>query len=333
MSASKALILAILSAVVPSVSLAQGPAGVTVTLACARQAVGAAEAFPVKLTVTNDSHAPAVSFDRADLVSGRSLVAATYEKKGHWVIVKDALASGKVELRPGESFSISAMVTMPEALTKTPAGLLVQWAGRGGFDGMRSNEINVAIREDRNPTLTLDTSEGVIVLELWPDKAPNHVANMVTLATAGFYDAKIFHRVIPNFMVQTGCPQGNGMGDPGYKIPAEFSDTAFAKGTLGMARAGDPDSAGSQFFICVADSPDVKALDKKYTAFGRVIEGQDIADKIAVAPRDTQKGDRPFKDIVLRKASATLPASYTLPVVRKVGDAPATKPESAPEKK
>src|SRR5262249_11844128 len=162
-----------------------------------------------------------------------------------------------------------------------------------------SNEINISVREDKNPTVALTTSEGTIVLELWPDKAPNHVANLITLAKSGFYDGRLFHRVIPNFMVQTGCPLGTGTGDPGYKIAAEFNEAPFAKGVLGMARSADNDSAGSQFFICVADSPEVKSLDHKYTAFGKVIEGQDIADKISMVPRDTQKGDRPFKDVTL----------------------------------
>jgi peptidyl-prolyl cis-trans isomerase B (cyclophilin B) len=301
--------------------------GVAVTIACTRQAVAAAEVFPIKLTVTSES-AP-IAFDRTDLASARCLVAATFERKGQWVTVVEPPAAGRVELRPGETFSMDVRVLLPEALTKTPTSLLVQWVGSGALESLRSNEINVAVRSDQNPTATLETSEGTIVLELWPEKAPNHVANFLTLAKSGFYDGRIFHRVISNFMVQTGCPQGTGMGDPGYKIPAEFNDTSFGKGILGMARADSPDSAGSQFFICVADSPQVKSLDKQYTAFGRVIEGQEAADKISMVPRDMQK-DRPYKDVALRKVTVSLPSSYTLPPVRKVGDPPA-RPESAPE--
>jgi peptidyl-prolyl cis-trans isomerase B (cyclophilin B) len=301
---------------------------VTVTLACSRQAVSATEAFPVRLTVANDGSP--VTFDRADLVPARCLVAATYDRKGQWVTIPEPAAPGKVELRAGESFTIETRVVLPEALTKSPTSLVLQWVGStGALESLRSNEINVAVRNDQNPTVTLETGEGTIVLELWPDKAPNHVANFLTLAKSGFYDGRIFHRVIPNFMVQTGCPQGTGMGDPGYKIPAEFSDAPFGKGVLGMARSNTPDSAGSQFFICVADSPQVKALDKQYTAFGRVIEGQEAADKIALVPRDAEKGDRPYKDVPLKKATASLPPAYTLPPVKKVGDAPT--PESAPE--
>ena len=218
-------------------------------------------------------------------------------------------------------------MTLPAELTKNPSALLVQWVGTGGLAGVRSNELNVAVRAEQNPTVTLETGEGTIVLELWPDKAPNHVANFLTLAQKGFYDGRIFHRVIPNFMVQTGCPLGTGMGDAGYKIAAEFNDAPYVKGVLGMARSDTPDSAGSQFFICVADSPQVKSLEKQYTAFGRVIEGQEIADKISMVARDTQKGDRPFKDVPLKKVTASLPASYVLPPVKKVGMA--AKPRGA----
>jgi peptidyl-prolyl cis-trans isomerase B (cyclophilin B) len=307
--------------------------GLTAALVCTRQAVSPSEAFPVKITIANESRSPSASFERADVVSPKSLVAAAYDKKGQWVGVRAVPEPGRIELRPGETFTMSVLVTMPEALTKTPNALLVQWVGRGALEGIRSNEVSVSIREDRNPTVALDTSEGIIVLELWPEKAPNHVANLITLAKAGFYDGRLFHRVIPNFMIQTGCPQGTGAGDPGYKIAAEINDAPFAKGVLGMARSSEMDSAGSQFFICVADSNEVKSLDKKYTAFGRVIEGQDVADKIALVPRDTQKGDRPYKDVTLRKATVTMPASYQLPEVKKVGAAPATKPASRPEAK
>jgi cyclophilin family peptidyl-prolyl cis-trans isomerase len=288
--------------------------GVTVTLACSRQSVAAPEAFPVRITVANDSQAP-ISFDRADAVSAKSFVAATYEKKGQWVTVHEPPGGGSVEVRPGESFTIPAKVTLPEALTKTPTALLVQWVGRGALDGHRSNEITVSVRDDPNPTATLETTEGTIVLALLAEKAPNHVANFITLARSGFYDGRIFHRVIPGFMVQTGCPLGTGFGDAGYKIPAEFSDTPFVKGTLGMARGEDHDSGSSQFFICVADN---RSLDKSYTAFGRVLEGQDVADKISQVPRDTQKGDRPFKDVILKKVTIVTPAGYQLPEVKKV---------------
>lgn len=145
---------------------------------------------------------------------------------------------------------------------------------------------------------TLSTSMGEIEVELWPDKAPKHVANFEKLAAQGFYDDLSFHRVIPDFMVQTGCPQGTGTGGPGWNVDAEFNDAPFEKGVLGMARAQDPNSAGSQFFICVADSP---WLNGQYTAFGKVTSGQDVADAISAVPRDGR--DRPLKGVGLTKVT------------------------------
>jgi len=132
---------------------------------------------------------------------------------------------------------------------------------------------------------TIQTSLGTIELELWPEKAPGHVANFGKLADEGFYNGLLFHRVIPDFMIQTGCPLGNGTGGPGWNVDAEFHDVPFAKGTVGMARAKDPNSAGSQFFICVADC---SWLDGQYTAFGRLTSGQEVADAISRVPRDAR---------------------------------------------
>jgi peptidyl-prolyl cis-trans isomerase B (cyclophilin B) len=141
----------------------------------------------------------------------------------------------------------------------------------------------------------IETKLGNIELKFFPDVAPNHVNNFIELAKKGFYDGTTFHRVIPGFMIQGGDPNSknpdrskHGQGDPGYKVKAEFNDKPHKKGTLSMARAGHPDSAGSQFFICVADSP---FLDKQYTVFGEVVSGMDVADKIVNQPRD--KSDNP----------------------------------------
>ena len=149
-----------------------------------------------------------------------------------------------------------------------------------------------------NPTATIETSQGNIQLELWPDKAPAHVDNFVKLAEQGFYDGLVFHRVIPDFMVQTGCPQGMGTGGPGWNVDAEFNDAPFMKGVLGMARSQDPNSAGSQFFICVADTAH---LTGQYTAFGKVTEGQDVADAISSVDRDGS--DRPLAEVVMTKVA------------------------------
>ncbi len=146
--------------------------------------------------------------------------------------------------------------------------------------------------EEKKILAKIVTNKGEMVLELWPDKAPNHVANLKKLADQGFYDGLIFHRVIPGFMIQGGCPDGTGRGGPGWNVDAEFNDADFEKGVLGMARSASPNSAGSQFFICVEHAPH---LNGQYTAFGKVVEGLDVADAIGAVPRD--RGDRPMEDV------------------------------------
>ena len=149
----------------------------------------------------------------------------------------------------------------------------------------------------------IETALGNIELEFLVEKAPGHVKNFKELVKKGFYDGTIFHRVIPGFMIQGGDPNSksddrskHGTGDPGYTIKAEFNDTPHDRGILSMARSSDPDSAGSQFFIVVEDS---HFLDNKYTAFGRVIKGMKVADKIVNVPRDRR--DNP-KDRVAMKS-------------------------------
>ena len=149
-----------------------------------------------------------------------------------------------------------------------------------------------------NPVVTITMDNGdVMKAELYPEIAPNTVNNFISLINKGFYDGKIFHRVISGFMIQGGCPNGNGMGGPGYCIKGEFSQNRFKNdlkhtpGVLSMARAMAPDSAGSQFFIMHKDSPH---LDGSYAAFGKVTEGLDIVDKIAAVQTDYQ--DRPLKE-------------------------------------
>lgn len=140
--------------------------------------------------------------------------------------------------------------------------------------------------------------------ELYPDIAPKTVENFVKLVEDGFYDGLIFHRVIPGFMIQGGCPDGTGMGGPGWNIEGEFTANGFTndlkheRGVLSMARAMDPNSAGSQFFIMVADSPH---LDGQYAAFGRITEGLDAADTIVGQPRNAM--DRPKEPQVMKKVT------------------------------
>lgn len=156
-----------------------------------------------------------------------------------------------------------------------------------------------------NPIVTIELeNDGVMKIELYPEIAPNTVNNFLSLIKKGYYDGLTFHRVIPGFMIQGGCPNGNGVGGPGYVIKGEFSDNGFnnplkhERGVISMARTNYPDSAGSQFFIMVKDSP---FLDRQYAAFGRVIEGIEEADKIVAV--DTDRSDKPLVPQVMKKVS------------------------------
>ena len=128
------------------------------------------------------------------------------------------------------------------------------------------------------PVVVIETDKGNIVFEMYPDVAPNTVENFVKLANKGFYNGLKFHRVVPGFVIQGGDPQGNGMGGPGYNIDAEFNDKRHVAGTVAMARSQNINSAGSQFYICLAPQP---SLDDQYTIFGQVTEGLDVIPKIA----------------------------------------------------
>ena len=141
-----------------------------------------------------------------------------------------------------------------------------------------------------NPVVTIEMENGgVMKVELYPETAPNTVANFISLVEKGFYNGTIFHRVIPGFMIQGGDPEGTGMGGPGYSIKGEFTGNGFQnnlvhdRGVLSMARTMAPDSAGSQFFVMVEKAPH---LDGQYAAFGKVIEGMEVADAIVNAKRD-----------------------------------------------
>ena len=153
---------------------------------------------------------------------------------------------------------------------------------------------------EKAPQAIIETKFGSMEIRFFPDKAPKHVENFIKLAKAGFYDKTIFHRVIPGFMIQGGDPNTKdeknkaqyGTGGPGHTVKAEFNDRPHVRGTVSMARSPDPDSAGSQFFIVVKDSP---SLDGKYTVFGEVVKGMEVADKIVSQPRDAR--DNPLERI------------------------------------
>ncbi|MBE6939723.1 MAG: peptidylprolyl isomerase [Ruminococcaceae bacterium] len=172
-----------------------------------------------------------------------------------------------------------------------------------------------------NPIATITMADGgQIVCELYPEIAPQSVYNFIELANSGYYNGLIFHRVIPGFMIQGGCPQGTGMGGPGYCIRGEFESNGFrndlrhSRGVLSMARTMVPDSAGSQFFIMHKDSPH---LDGDYAAFGMVLSGIEVVDAIASVPRDMQsnrpKRDQVIQSITVDTKGVEYPAAEKLP--------------------
>ena len=171
-----------------------------------------------------------------------------------------------------------------------------------------------------NPIITIEMENGgKIVAELYPEIAPMTVRNFIHLAQQGFYNGLIFHRVISGFMIQGGCPDGTGMGGPGYCIKGEFTangvpnSLSHQRGVLSMARAQDPNSAGSQFFIMHDEG---SFLDGQYAAFGRVLEGMDVVDSIAAV--DTDRNDRPLKEQRIKSVTVdTKGESYEAPEKRK----------------
>ena len=167
-----------------------------------------------------------------------------------------------------------------------------------------------------NPVVTIEMENGgVMKVELYPETAPNTVANFISLVEKGFYNGTIFHRVIPGFMIQGGDPEGTGMGGPGYRIKGEFTANRFqndlnhTKGVISIARSGHPDSAGSQFFIMVDDAPH---LDGQYASFGKVIEGIEVADQIVSVA--TNYSDRPLEEQRMRSVTVeTFGETYPQP--------------------
>jgi peptidyl-prolyl cis-trans isomerase B (cyclophilin B) len=181
-------------------------------------------------------------------------------------------------------------------------GLLVGAIQLGAEEKKENSSVNTS-----NEVAVLKTSEGEMVVQFWTDAAPNTIENFKKLARSGFYDGTIFHRIVKGFMIQGGDPLTKdpakesryGTGDPGYKIKAEFNNRSHERGVLSMARSGDPDSAGSQFFICLAN---VSRLDHQYTTFGKLIKGDDVLGKIgdtAVTTNSQGEKSKPTKRVVL----------------------------------
>src|SRR3984957_4574069 len=139
------------------------------------------------------------------------------------------------------------------------------------------DELTTLAAEAASVRARIATEKGDIVFKFYPEDAPQHSAAFIKLARAGFYDGLTFHRVEPGFVIQGGCPDGNGTGGPGYQLDAEFNEIPHTAGTVAMARSANPNSAGSQFYICLDDAP---FLNKQYTVFGHVVEGQSVVDAI-----------------------------------------------------
>lgn len=154
--------------------------------------------------------------------------------------------------------------------------------------------------ENKNYQVQLDTSKGTIKLNLDATAAPKHCRNMIGLARIGFYDGLIFHRVIDGFMIQGGCPEGSGIGGPGYNVDAEFNSMPHEAGVLSMARSQDPNSAGSQFFVCLGTH---SYLDGQYTAFGKTADADSLNVVKEIGSVSTGSGDRPKDDVVINKAT------------------------------
>jgi peptidyl-prolyl cis-trans isomerase B (cyclophilin B) len=175
----------------------------------------------------------------------------------------------------------------------------------GAASTQEASPMNGVDTSGDNPIVTIEMDSGKIIkVELYPKVAPNSVNNFISLVKKGFYDGTIFHRIIPGFMIQGGDPDGTGMGGPGYSIAGEFTQNGFENnlkhtaGVLSMARAQNPDSAGSQFFLMVADAPH---LDGAYAAFGKVTEGMDVVNEIVKLPKGAN--DRPNTPPVMKKVT------------------------------
>ncbi|MBI1314371.1 peptidylprolyl isomerase [bacterium] len=167
----------------------------------------------------------------------------------------------------------------------------------------RRAEVDAALKDvdfDKNTyQVEFDTTMGKILVDVYPDVAPGHSRNLIGLAKIGFYDGIIVHRVIKGFVIQAGCPEGRGTGGPGYTIKAEFNDRLHEAGILSMARTSDPNSAGSQFFICMGRVPH---LDRQYTVFGKTADDVSLKNALSIGDVQTGAGDRPADDVTIKSA-------------------------------
>ena len=171
----------------------------------------------------------------------------------------------------------------------------------------RKAEVDVAVKDidfkKNDYQIELNTNHGKIVLNLLPDVAPGHCSNIIGLTKIGYYNGVVFHRVISGFMIQGGCPQGTGTGGPGYTIKAEFNATPHVDGVLSMARTNDPNSGGSQFFICLGTQ---SFLDRQYTVFGRTADADSLAVVHKIGATKTDRNDKPLEAATIQSANVVV---------------------------
>jgi cyclophilin family peptidyl-prolyl cis-trans isomerase len=261
--------------------------------ALALLAVGCSSADPNATSSTTDTQVTTTGTSTAaeTTTTGANTAAAT-------TTTGASTAADTTTASPDQSTSASKDV---------PVSKLVNADGKIDPGLPKTAGVGAKLPKAGDPIAILTTSEGRIVVKFFPQKAPRHVKNFIDLAKKNFYDGTKFHRVIPGFMIQGGDPNTKGsdketwgQGGPGYNVKAEFNDIPHTRGILSMARTGDPDGAGSQFFIMHDRYP---SLDGQYSVFGQVIEGMDVVDKIVTTA--TEEQNRPIKDMVLKKVEIT----------------------------
>jgi peptidyl-prolyl cis-trans isomerase B (cyclophilin B) len=255
-----------------------------VTLKPEKPEVELGDTIRLEVAVTNDGDVPA-QFPKPELTRpsvSLHVMRRPDAEEPESFITRIATPPEDVTLKPGES--VTGTVEFPAVEAR---GVYIEALYRPTGD-LHPHFIDTnADRSERVPVIVhgkgkklharLHTEAGIITLEFFPDLALNHVTSFVALARQGYYDGIKFHRVVPRFVIQGGDPTGSGSGGPGYRLPAEFNSVKHVPGVLSMARTSDPHSAGSQFFICTDDCPN---LDEQYTAFGKVVDGLDAVMKI-----------------------------------------------------
>ncbi len=252
-------------------------------------AVKLGDTVRARVTVTNDGDVPARLPQPALALHSVSLQVTRDGENPQSFITRIGDAPPDVELQPGKS--VTGVIEFPaveagelsiEALYRPTGNIHPQ------FIDTQVERSNAATLKVNGGSLgaRIETEAGPVTLEFYPDKAHNHVASFVALAQKGYFNGIKFHRVVPRFVIQGGDPTGSGSGGPGYRLPAEFNEIKHVPGVLSMARTQDPHSAGSQFFICTADCPN---LDNQYTVFGRVTDGMDAVMQIGASESNAGK--------------------------------------------